>query len=85
IAKCTLHPARVLEETVPAMRRKGRIQPGCDADLVVFDAESVTDAATYRHTTRPSTGFAHVLVNGEPVVSDGRLRELVLPGRPVRA
>ncbi|MDI6519993.1 amidohydrolase family protein [Streptomyces coelicoflavus] len=85
VARCSLHPARVLEETAPAMRRKGRIQPGCDADLVVFDADRVTDAATYRHTTRPSTGFVHVLVNGEPVVSDGVLREPALPGRPVRA
>ncbi|MFF6995804.1 amidohydrolase family protein [Streptomyces sp. NPDC008313] len=85
IAKCTVQPARIMEETSPAMRHKGRIQPGRDADIVVFDAERVTDNATYRHTTRPSTGFAHVLVNGESVVSDGRLRESALPGRPVRA
>ncbi|WP_432979537.1 amidohydrolase family protein [Dactylosporangium sp. CA-233914] len=84
IAKCTLQPARIVERAAPAMRRKGRIQPGCDADVVVFDAERVTDAATYQHSVRPSTGFAHVIVNGESVVSDGRLQEHVLPGRPVR-
>ncbi|MEV6987344.1 amidohydrolase family protein [Sphaerisporangium sp. NPDC051017] len=84
IAKCTLQPARIVEQAAPAMRRKGRIQPGCDADVVVFDAERVTDAATYQHSVRPSTGFAHVIVNGESVVSDGRLQEQALPGRPVR-
>lgn len=85
IAKCTLHPAQVLENAVTAMRRKGRIQPGCDADVVVFDPDEVTDAATYQHSVRPSIGFSHVIVNGEPVVSDGRLVEDAFPGRPVRA
>lgn len=85
LARCTLRPARVLEAAVPAMRRKGRVQPGSDADLVVFDAERVSDAATYQHTVRPSIGFVHVIVNGEAVVRDGRLRPDVLPGRPVRA
>ncbi|MEU9969154.1 MULTISPECIES: amidohydrolase family protein [Streptomyces] len=85
IAKCTVQPARVLEETAHMMRRKGRIQSGCDADVVVFDAEHVTDSATYQHSVRPSTGFAHVIVNGVSVVSEGRLEEHALPGRPVRA
>ncbi|GLZ02358.1 amidohydrolase family protein [Actinoplanes sp. NBRC 103695] len=84
IAKCTVRLARVIEQVAPAMRRKGRIQPGCDADVVVFDAERVTDAATYRHSVRPSTGRHHVFVTGEAVVRDSRLQEQVLPGRPVR-
>ncbi|WP_249998514.1 amidohydrolase family protein [Actinoplanes sp. M2I2] len=84
IAKCSLEPARIVAGVAPAMRRKGRIQPGCDADVVVFDAERVTDTATYQHSVRPSTGFAHVIVNGEPVVSDGRLQQHAFPGRPVR-
>lgn len=85
IAKCTLQPARVLEGTVSAMRRKGRIQPGCDADIVVFDAERVTDASTYHDSMRPSQGFVHVVVNGQFVVDDGVLQEDAFPGRPVRA
>lgn len=85
IARCTLYPARILEEVAPAMRRKGRLQIGCDADVVVFDPERVTDTATYQHSIRPSTGFTHVLVNGEAVVSDGELQLDAYPGRPVRA
>ena len=44
--RCSLGPAQVLEAYVPAMRRKGRVQPGCDADLVVLRPDRVTDRAT---------------------------------------
>ena len=85
VRRCTLVPADILGPGVPAMRQKGRVQPGRDADLTVFDAESVSDQATYTATTRTSTGFRHVLVNGVFVVRDGELDAAVLPGRPVRA
>jgi N-acyl-D-aspartate/D-glutamate deacylase len=63
------------------MRRKGRVQVGCDADLVVFSPERVRDRATYRDPTRPSEGMRHVLVGGIPVVRDGVLDEAARPGR----
>ncbi|TDD86092.1 amidohydrolase family protein [Actinomadura rubrisoli] len=84
VRRCSLLPARVLEGSVPAMRRKGRIQPGCDADLVVFDPVTVSDQATYTDSTRPSTGYRHVLVGGEPTVRDGELILEAMPGRAVR-
>ncbi|MGO8961793.1 MAG: amidohydrolase family protein, partial [Streptosporangiaceae bacterium] len=64
LRRSSLRPAQLLEDCVPAMRRKGRVQPGCDADLVVFDPATVSDQATYSQSTRPSTGIRHVLVNG---------------------
>jgi N-acyl-D-aspartate/D-glutamate deacylase len=85
LAKCSLHPARLLEGHVPAMRRKGRLAPGCDADVVVFDPVRITDQASYAEPARPSAGIRHVLVNGEFVVSDGQLVTGARPGRPVRA
>ncbi|MHA3703140.1 amidohydrolase family protein [Jatrophihabitans sp. YIM 134969] len=85
VRRCTLEPARILEHAAPALRRKGRVQPGCDADLVVFDPDRVTDHATYQHSTRPSSGFVHVVVSGEFVVRDGALQTTTLPGRPVRS
>lgn len=84
VSRCSLGPARVLESFVPAMRRKGRVQPGCDADLVVFNPEVVTDRATYGAGTLPSTGYAYVFVGGQVIVEHDRLRLDVLPGRPVK-
>ena len=65
------------------MSRKGRLQPGCDADVVVFDPVAITDRATYTQL-RPSTGISHVLVGGVPVVAGGQLVDGARPGRAVR-
>ena len=85
LAKCSLEPARLLQDRVPALRGKGRLRPGGDADIVVFDPDVVTDRASYRHSTRPSAGIRHVLVNGAFVVREGDLVADARPGRPVRA
>jgi N-acyl-D-aspartate/D-glutamate deacylase len=67
------------------MKRKGRVQAGCDADLVVFDPTVLADNATYAHGTRPSTGYRLVLVGGQVVVEADELQLEILAGRPVRA
>jgi cytosine/adenosine deaminase-related metal-dependent hydrolase len=85
LSKCSLQPARLLEARVPAMRRKGRLQAGADADVVVLDAATLTDQATYADSTRPSAGIRHVLVNGTFVVRDGSIVADARPGRPLRA
>jgi hypothetical protein len=85
LAKCSLHPAQLLQDRVPGLRGKGRLQAGCDADVVVFDPAAISDQSTYRDSTRPSTGIRHVLVNGELVVQDAGIVAGALPGRPVRA
>lgn len=84
VRRCTLVPARILEGISSDMRRKGRVQAGADADLVVFDPQTVTDRATYASPIEPSTGFAYVVVNGTPVVKAGALQLTALPGLPVR-
>ena len=84
LRKCTLIPAQLLEASTPAMRRKGRLQAGCDADIVCFDPDALTDRADFRHPNRPSEGVRHLLVGGESVIADGALMLDVWPGRPVR-
>jgi N-acyl-D-aspartate/D-glutamate deacylase len=78
-------PALLLEPISPDMRRKGRLQIGADADIVVFDPAAVSDQATYQDSCRTSTGFRHVLVRGVPLIKDGQLDLQAMPGRPVRA
>jgi hypothetical protein len=84
IRRCTLIPAQTLEEAAPALRHKGRIQVGADADLVVFDPETVCDRSSYAEPGIASRGFRHVIVDGQFVVRDGSVLLDSLPGRPIR-
>lgn len=84
LAKCTLIPARILEPSTPALRTKGRIQPGCDADIVAFDWPVLTDRAEFKAMNRAAEGMRHVLVHGTAVIADGELVTDARPGRPVR-
>lgn len=85
LRKMALAPAQRMEKHAPMFGAKGRVQVGADADLVVFDPALVIDRSTYREPTLPPDGIRDVLVNGVPVVRDGRLQEGVRPGHGVRA
>lgn len=84
VRRLTLTPAQILEGSVPQMRRKGRLQVGMDADLVVFDLATVSDRATYTAPNATSVGMRHVVVNGVPVIREGELVRGALPGRAIR-
>ncbi|MGR6320633.1 amidohydrolase family protein [Micromonospora soli] len=83
LRRCSLLPATFLQAASPAMARKGRVQAGHDADLVVFNLAEVADRSTYQIPAASSIGFKHVLVGGEPVVRDGALVPSALPGRAI--
>jgi N-acyl-D-aspartate/D-glutamate deacylase len=85
IHKMTLMPAQRLEARVPAMRHKGRLEVGADADIAIFDAATVMDRSTYRDPSLPPVGIQHVIVNGVSVVAQGQAIDGVTPGKPVRA
>src|SRR5438445_1769806 len=84
IRKMTLMPAQRLEARVPAMRQKGRLRDGADADVTIFDASRVLDRSTYREPSLSPVGIQHVIVNGVSVVANGQAVEGVAPGRAVR-
>lgn len=84
LAKMTLLPAKRLEAAAPAMRRKGRLQRGADADVVVFDPERVIDRSTVADPARRPAGIEWVLVLGQVVQSPGGEQHTeVRPGRPI--
>ncbi len=71
LAKMTILPARLLEGRCPALRRKGRLQIGADADITVFDPATVADRSTIATPQLPSAGIEWVLVNGTVVKQPG--------------
>jgi N-acyl-D-aspartate/D-glutamate deacylase len=84
LRKMTIYPAQRLEGYVPAMLTKGRLQIGADADITIFDADTVIDRSTYTNPTIPSDGVEFVLVNGVLVVDEGELVPDTRPGRTIR-
>ena len=84
LRKMTLLPAQRLEQVTPQMAHKGRVQPGADADLTVFDPDQVIDRATYDAPDQYSDGIVHVIVGGTFVVRDSTLVEGVTPGEAIR-
>jgi dihydroorotase len=85
LRKMTIMPARRLEAQAPALRRKGRLQTGADADIVVFDPATVRDRATVERPNQFSEGFAYVLVAGRVVKDPRGLRRDVRAGEALRA
>lgn len=85
LTKMTIQPARRLEARVPAMRNKGRVQVGADADLTLFDPARVIDRSTYMDATIPSDGIEYVMIGGTLVVNPDGLVEGATPGRAIRA
>lgn len=86
-------PLLTLEEAIhkmtgmPAARLgwtdRGRIAPGCRADLVLFAPDAVTDRATFENPDALSAGIDLTLVAGVPVWSDGAVT-MQLPGKVLR-
>lgn len=85
IRKMTLQPAQRLEKMSPAMRDKGRLTVGADADITVFNAEQVIDRATFANPNQFSKGITHVVVGGIFVVRGEQLVEGRFAGKPVRS
>jgi N-acyl-D-amino-acid deacylase len=78
IRKLAALPADVLN-----IERRGRLEPGYFADVVVFDPAKIRDHATFVEPHQYATGMVHVFVNGEQVLEDGE-HTGATPGRVVR-
>jgi N-acyl-D-amino-acid deacylase len=82
LAECVAHltsrPARRLRLT-----DQGVVRAGAVADLVLFDPDTIADTATFEQPRQAATGIHTVLVNGVPVLDDGRPTG-ALPGHSIR-
>jgi len=78
IRRMTSLPARTF-----GFRDRGLVREGYWADLVMFDPERVQDKATFQQPHQYSEGFDLVLVNGAPVVEEGKVTG-ARPGRILR-
>ena len=87
VRQSTLLPANLLAAGAPAARNKGRLQPGKDADVVVFDLATFSARADYpaEKNLLTSVGVKHLLVNGQFVIRDAKLDPNARPGQPLRA
>jgi N-acyl-D-aspartate/D-glutamate deacylase len=81
IRKMSLMPAQMLERSTPTARQKGRLQEGADADIVVFDPQTITDRSTFEKPMEPSVGVHYELVGGTVLIDEGKLVPDVYPGR----
>lgn len=85
ISKMTYMLADFLENNgAEMMKSKGRIQEGADADITIFNPQTVKDNSTMVKAGLPSTGIPFVLVNGTIVVKDSKVLEGVYAGQPIR-
>ena len=85
ISKMTYLPAQFLEDHVPQMKKRGRVQEGAVADITIFDPKTVTENAGPEagKNSLPSTGIPYVIVNGTVVV-DKSVVQRVAPGVAIR-
>jgi N-acyl-D-aspartate/D-glutamate deacylase len=81
IRKMSLMPAQRLEKATPAARLKGRLQEGADADIIIFDPQTVADRSTYQKPMEPSTGMKFVIVGGTVLIEQGKLMPDTFPGK----
>lgn len=83
LAKMSLYQAQWLSQSSPIFDKKGRIQIGADADIVIFDPVTVQANARYGDPYQPPTGIPYVLVGGQLVVGEGRIIPDVYPGKRI--
>jgi len=83
IEKMTLLPAKRLEGISPMMRFKGRMQVGADADITIFNPNTVIDKATFEKGLAFSEGIEYVIVNGVLALKNGKTVNNTFAGQAV--
>ena len=85
LAKMTIMPAQRLEQRAPAFKKKGRLQTGSDADITIFNPNTILDMSTYTEPVKAPIGVEYVLVGGIPVIHNSKFEQGSTPGRGLLA
>ncbi len=83
VKKTSLLPAQRLEDIAPSMKKRGRIELGCFADITIFNPDTIIDRSTPENPGLPSAGVEYVIVNGITVKDPEGVIKGVNPGKPV--
>ena len=83
LKKMSLMPAQMLERSTPAAHRKGRLQEGADADIVVFDPQTIADQSTFEKPMEPSVGVHELIVGGVLLIDQEKMVPDVYPGKAI--
>ena len=78
VSRMTIRPADRL-----GLSDKGRLTPGADGDLVIFDPETIADRASFASPLTPPAGISRVYVGGKLALQDGIILDRCA-GRSVR-
>ena len=68
LKKMTVQPAQRMN-----LDTKGKVKEGFDADLVIFDENTIRDGATFEEPTLPPVGIDYVLLNGQIAVKNNEI------------
>ncbi|WP_026895569.1 N-acyl-D-amino-acid deacylase family protein [Clostridiisalibacter paucivorans] len=68
VRKMTSMPAKRL-----GLKSKGKIKPEFDADIVIFNQDTIIDGATFENPTLPPNGIDYVIVNGQIAVKENKI------------
>ena len=83
LARMSLYQAQWLSQSSSSFDKKGRIQLGADADIVIFDPMKVQANAAYGDPYQPPSGIPYVVVAGQIVVKNSVVVEGVYPGKRI--
>ncbi len=68
LKKMTVIPANRVN-----LKTKGEVKEGWDADLVIFDENTIIDRATFENPTLPPEGISYVIIGGQVAVKDNEI------------
>ena len=78
-----IHQSTGLTAEVLGIDKRGVLQAGHYADVIVFDPTAIQDNATYQDPAQLSKGMSYVIVNGQIVIAEGSYQNLLV-GRALR-